>query len=333
MNMRSILPLLLALGVGAVTVLYGRSFMQQQRSQSAGGGPVDVRQVVIAVSDMPIGHAIVDGDFRTVEAPLELIPDQSLHEVKQTSGRVLCAAITRGQMLTEALLAPIGSSQGLEATIPRGKRAFTVDVSETTGLAGMILPGSRVDIVTTMTDDKTNESRTWTMLQNAPVTAVGTRLSKNGPDEASGKTLVKTVTLLVTPEQAEMLDMAYTRSHPRLVLRNQAEGEADYADSGITFSEFFHRHETSGTPLGDSMSGLLTRLAAAKQPGLDNDATAKPPIAVAAAPVPVAEPPRRSVEVVRGGVSTTVYFEGPGGSTAGGPAVASKTDPFATVRN
>src|SRR5205823_3868564 len=104
---------------------------------------------------------------------------------------------------------------------------FTVDVSETSGLAGMISPGSRVDIVATITDDLSHETRTLTILQNAPVTAVGTRLAGHPAEDhdllGRGQTMTKTVTLLVSPEQAEALDLAYTRSKPRLVLRNQAE--------------------------------------------------------------------------------------------------------------
>src|SRR3954465_15170157 len=119
MNMRAALPLILALVVGAGTLLYGRNYLQRQQAATvASPTVVDTRQVLIAENDLPIGRAIEARDFRVVSAPLELIPTQSIHDAHQTVDRVLSVAMTSGQMLTETMLAPIGTSQGLEATIP-----------------------------------------------------------------------------------------------------------------------------------------------------------------------------------------------------------------------
>jgi pilus assembly protein CpaB len=363
--MRSLLPLILAVIVGAVTVKFGKDYLDKMQGRaehasssdgaSSGGAsaaaPAPVRQVLIATSDLPIGHALLNSDLQVMNAPLELVPEKCVHDIHAATGRVLTVAMSRGQMLNETLLAPIGTSEGLEATIPKGKRAFTVDVNEVSGLAGMIVPGSRVDVVATMTDQKTEESRTWTILQNAPVTAVGTRITQANPDSkdwlgndrnGSGGQLVKTVTLLVTPEQAETLDLAYTRCKPRLVLRNLGEDDDHTSETGgITFSQLFHGPMAMGGA-GNPVSSLLTRLAAAKRPGVDDG---DQPIAGAAQTAPLSAAGaiasaqtaavRRSVEVVRGGVSTMVYFEsGDGNDSAGAaPGVEKKVDPFAPATN
>src|SRR5206468_7743076 len=135
----------------------------------------------------------------------------------------------------------------------------------------MIAPGSRIDVVATVTDNQSQESHTWTILQNAPVTAVGARLAGDAPADDKdplNRTQVKTVTLLVTPDQAETLDLAYTRCKPRLVLRNL--GESDTQESGgITFSQLFQGQGAGGGAFSDSLSSILSKLAAAKKPGGD----------------------------------------------------------------
>jgi pilus assembly protein CpaB len=368
MNMRTILPLILAVIVGGLTIKFGKDFMQQMQERQRSASPaapvaaaVDtpVRQVLLATTDLPIGHALVAGDLTPANAPLELVPSQCIHELPAAHGRVLSIAIAKGQMLTETLLAPVGTSQGLEATIPKGKRAFTVDVNEVSGLAGMIVPGSRVDVVATLTDDKSRESRTWTILQNAPVTAVGTRITNARSADSAGEstmggintaasggaTLVKTVTLLVTPEQAETLDLAYTRCKPRLVLRNIGENADDSSPGGITFSQLFQGPGNAGSgQISNSLASLLAKLAASKRPGGDenNDAALaaamsapKPPVAMAVAP-PTTAPaasttPKRAVEVVRGGTSTMIYFDVPTDAAGGATAPSNAVAPAATT--
>jgi len=344
MNMRTAMPLVLAVAVGGVTVKYGHAYLQRQAQRGAATveGHGDVQSVLVVAGDLPIGHALENRDLQPVDVPSALVPAQSIAAVPNAAGRVLAVAMTRGQMLTETMLAPVGTSQGLQAAVPKGKRAFTVDVNEVSGLSGMLAPGSRVDVVATVTDNQSQESHTWTILQNAPVTAVGARLTGDAPADDKdplNRTQVKTVTLLVTPDQAETLDLAYTRCKPRLVLRNQSESD-DSTGNGITFTELFRGPESKASQFGEALAGLLIRMAAAKQPAAAAVQPAAPTtaptvaaaIVIAPTPAPAPVTPKRAVELVRGGVSTFVYFEksedGSASPAMPGAVAAKKSDPF-----
>src|SRR5581483_2102978 len=113
MSMRSLLPLILAVIVGAVTVKFGKDYLDkmQGRAHASSGdaaatagtsaAPVPLRQVLIATGDMPIGHALLSSDLQMMSAPLELVPEKCVHELHAATGRVLSVAMSRGQILSE----------------------------------------------------------------------------------------------------------------------------------------------------------------------------------------------------------------------------------------
>src|SRR5689334_19418387 len=111
MNMRTIVPLILAIIVGGLTVKFGRDFLHQMQERQRAAAPAaptvaaqsdaPVRQVLLASADLPIGHALMTGDLTAANAPLELVPSQCIHELPAANGRVLSIAMAKGQMLTE----------------------------------------------------------------------------------------------------------------------------------------------------------------------------------------------------------------------------------------
>src|SRR5690606_33654717 len=112
---------------------------------------------------------------------------------------------------------------GLQALIPEGMRAITIEVNEFSGLAGMIRPGAIVDVMSTL-QGSGEDAMARTIVQGVRVTAVGQRVSAlEEQDEEAGP--ARSVTLLVTPEQAEKIELAAVTSRPRLVLRSPADTE------------------------------------------------------------------------------------------------------------
>ncbi|HLL88724.1 MAG TPA: Flp pilus assembly protein CpaB, partial [Tepidisphaeraceae bacterium] len=218
-----------------------------------------------------------------------------------------------------------GTMGGLQAAVPAGKRAVTVEVNEVSGLSGMLRPGARVDIVATLTDEVTRETVTRAIVQNVPVSAVGTQMNKDGgggevKDAANG-VQVKTVTLIVTPEQASALDLAYTRSRPRLVLRNAGEDD-DSRFKPVTLQQLVRgtnpgasdedrahlKPATSGPGFTDLLAAMAAQRARQRaEPG----ATAAPP---------ATQPVRRAVEVIRAGVPSLTYMENGKAATPETPA-------------
>ena len=138
----------------------------------------------------------------------------------------------RNEPVLEAKLAPKGTRGGLSAVIAEGKRAITVRVNDVVGVAGFALPGNYVDVIVSTKDErkpKEEQNISKIVLEQILVLAVG---EEAGRDDTKPKA-VKAVTLEVTPEQAEALDLARSVGQLSLVLRNQVD-TVPVATQGIT---------------------------------------------------------------------------------------------------
>ncbi len=130
-----------------------------------------------------------------------------------------------GELVVEAKLGPEGETPGLVGRIPPGMRAVGVEVNEQTGVAGFVLPDHRVDVIQPRTDSSlgNDRSRGETILQNVLVLAAGQVSSR--PDDKSIQ--VRTVTLAVTPTQAEILSAAKSKGAVTLALRGMEDKEVE----------------------------------------------------------------------------------------------------------
>jgi pilus assembly protein CpaB len=109
--------------------------------------------------------------------------------------------------------------------IPEGMRAVSVRVNEVIGVAGYVLPGTRVDVLATANpSNNQSDITTKLILANVQVVTAGTRIEQ---DQEKGKPMqVTVVTLLVYPEQAERLALASTEGKIQLALRNPLDQSA-----------------------------------------------------------------------------------------------------------
>jgi pilus assembly protein CpaB len=148
-------------------------------------------------------------------------------DAKALDTRVVNTGILQGEPILEAKLAAIGSKGGLSSVITEGKRAITVKVNEVVGVAGFALPGNRVDIMVN-TQDEQNKPLSKIVLEQILVLAVAQEVKS---DETKPK-VVSAVTLEVTPEQAETLDLARSVGTLSLVLRNQID-RASVVTAGV----------------------------------------------------------------------------------------------------
>jgi pilus assembly protein CpaB len=135
---------------------------------------------------------------------------------------VLKASMLNGEPVVEARLSPVGTLGGLSAVIDEGQRAITVRVNDVIGVAGFALPGNYVDIIVNTQKDASTErdqNISKIVLEKILVLAVAQEV---GRDETKPK-VVDAVTLQVTPEQAEKIDLARSIGTLSLVLRNQVD--------------------------------------------------------------------------------------------------------------
>lgn len=196
----------------------------------------DTTQIVVARTDISLGQRVVPEMIKLVEWPKNSLPQGAYTSTEKLDGRVLKAALQRGEPVLEAKLAPQGTQGGLSAVIGEGKRAITVRVNDVIGVAGFALPGNYVDIIvnTQKEGERTNQDQTISkiVLEKILVLAVAQEV---GRDETKPR-VVNAVTLEVSPEEAEKIDLARSVGSLSLVLRNQIDPNP-IRTGGITKSE------------------------------------------------------------------------------------------------
>lgn len=216
-NARSAVMLVLALMAGLAAVALAARWIQQQ-GQGGGG------RIAVALMDIQLGGKITPDMIQMVDWPASSKPAGAFGDIKDLDGRVAKTSITRGEPVLESKLAPVGSRGGLSAVVGEGKRAITVRVNDVVGVAGFALPGNYVDIMvnTQAEGSKSNDKDrviSKIVLERILVLAVA---QEAGRDETKPK-VVNAVTLEVTPEQAEKIDLARSVGTLSLVLRNQVD--------------------------------------------------------------------------------------------------------------
>jgi Flp pilus assembly protein CpaB len=219
----------------------------------------------------------------------------------------------RGQAILETMLAPTGSGRGLAALVPPGMRAVTIEVNEYTGVGGMLEPGCRVDLVAVMRDDKSKESVARTVLQNIKISAIGRSTAPVEP--TPGQPLpppANSVTILVTPQQVQSLELASMSGRPWLVLRSTRDG-AEVPIEGTTLSEVLG-HSAQDQNATDSTDPNAGTTAAAGTPVPTPTATVTPVVSTTTDTTQQPQQPqqpqytRRTVSIIREGVESTYTF-------------------------
>ena len=202
------------LGLGAVAMA-SRLLLRQ--------APASANRIVVAATDVSLGQRLSADMLKASDWPADSVPAGALRDPLLLNGRVLKSSILRGEPLTEAKLAPVGTLGGLSALIAEGKRAITVRVNDVIGVAGFALPGNFVDIlVSTQASGATSQDDqaiSKIVLERILVLAVAQEVSR---DDTKPR-VVNAVTLEVAPEQAEKLDLARSVGTLSLVLRNQVD--------------------------------------------------------------------------------------------------------------
>ncbi|MBY4731048.1 Flp pilus assembly protein CpaB [Cupriavidus pauculus] len=219
-NVRTLMMLLVAALAGLAAVVLASRWMVEQSAGST-------VKVAVANTDINLGQRLAPEFVKLVEWPRESLPPGTLSDLKTVDGRVTKASVMRGEPILESKLTPAGTKGGLSAVIAEGKRAITVRVNDVVGVAGFALPGSFVDIIvnTQKAGMKTNtategeQSISKIVLEKILVLAVAQEVNR---DETKPK-VVNAVTLEVSPEEAEKLDLARSVGSLSLVLRNQVE--------------------------------------------------------------------------------------------------------------
>jgi len=181
------------------------------------------RTIVVAARDLPAGSIIRREDVETVGWPGSAIPEGFTLQAGDVVGRGLIVEVRKNEPVLDWKLAQREAGGGLSITIPEGMRAVSVEVDEVIGVAGFVLPGTRVDVLATvMPGNDRSRTTTRTILQNIRALAADQKYQQDIEGEPQ---YVTVVTLLVTPPQAEALTLAATEGRIQLALRNTLDSE------------------------------------------------------------------------------------------------------------
>lgn len=181
-------------------------------------GALKGTHVVAAAMAIPYGTKIEGRHVKYVEIPEGVAPSGFFTSADDVTGRVATLAISRGEILIQDRFAEHSGGSTLAALVGENMRAVAVRVNDVVGVAGFLLPGNRVDIVSAR---KTSDRRvvTDTILRNIKVLAV----DQTATTDTNEPVIVRAVTLEVTPKQAETLVQAQTEGQIQLTLRNPAQ--------------------------------------------------------------------------------------------------------------
>jgi pilus assembly protein CpaB len=239
MDVKKIALLVGALVIAVVTAVMAKNMFTGAGADQANAAPVVPAgpKVLVARKALPVG-TIVDAESLAFQAwPKELIQNAYYTEgapeadVTKLIGTVVRNPITAGQPLTKGTLVGPNDRGFLAAALGPGMRAVTVPVSATTGVAGFVFPGDRVDMVLTQEvtggGDGPALKVSETIVRNLRVLATDQRIDSKNEE---GKTVVKTfatVTVEATPRLAEKIAVAQTVGTLSLVLRSIADNAAE----------------------------------------------------------------------------------------------------------
>lgn len=208
-----LLTLSLVLGLGAAMV--ARGWVTEQTAKEK----ADIATVVAASMAIPFGTKVEERHLKIIDMPKDSAPPGSFTIKEDVVDKVTTQQIVAGEILMKARFVEQGAGSTLAALVTKNMRAFTVRVDDVIGVAGFLLPGNRVDVVSARKEGR--RAITDTILRNIEVLAVDQTASTNDNEPV----IVRAVTLQVTPDQAETLVKGREEGSIQLTLRNPLEEE------------------------------------------------------------------------------------------------------------
>ena len=241
---RALAFLVLALVAGAAATILIYQVIQSYTARIAEARkPEPTQMVIIASGELFPGLQITETDIIGIQVPIKLVPAESFSSADLVVGAIPRERILPNEFILPDRLADADSGVGLNALVPAGMRAVSLNLADNKSLSGFLVAGNRVDVLVSITDIETGKLETLTALQTVPVLAVNNqmfrndkqkredaaKLAKDGkpPEKKEARRLgsAPSVTLAVTPEQAEILVHASQIGSITLALRSDGDIE------------------------------------------------------------------------------------------------------------
>jgi len=252
------------LGLGALvvakTVLPGAGAAKSANAPQEEGVPV-----VVAARAIKYGDKLEPGMLTVVKAPANLVPEGAFATpalvlaADKGGAPVALAPIAAREPILPTRISGPGSRPTVSAEVAEGLRAYTLKVSDATGVGGHALPGDRVDVVLVRDLTPSGQERnyiSYVVVQNARVLGIDLNADPTSEKPASPST----VTIEVSVEESQKLSIAATLGSLSLALRRN--GEAELADAGPMRTGDFLVGGGRAAPARPSSGGGVRRVAA-----------------------------------------------------------------------
>lgn len=271
-----LIGLLLALGTGVLLLNYLTSLR-------ASAQVVQSKRVFVASRDIPARALLSDGFVTEVTKPATEVDPDAVSDRKQIVGKYSLITIPAGSVVTGSKIGEAGAN-ALPARLPIGMRAVSISIDRVKGVAGLIQPGDRVDVIAVPPRVGSEVPRASAILRGALVLAMGNAVETTSATPSPDNQNLTTVTLALTPKQVDLLASADLNTTLRLALRPPKEPIRAYPAEPLTL----------GVPDRGAAQAAPAYAAVPAQPA----PPAQPPAVVAAATPQAAPAPKGGVTVI-----------------------------------
>ncbi len=282
-----IVAVVLAIGAGWLTLNYLSSLQRQTNANSA------PRDVIVAAQDIPARVTITPQMLAHVQRPMSAVDPNALMDPKQAVGALTLITIPAGSSITSAMIGH-PTDVGLPVRLKPGMRAVSIQIDKVKGVSGLIEPGDYVDVIADPPKSAAQPPPASAILRGVRVLAIGESLEYSSATPSPQEANSTTVTLEVTPKQADLLVMADINTVLRLALRSPKEPLNSEPVEALHFPGPVGGPSTnSGGSGSDSpVQAMAMALKEVAGPGKGQNA--------AAGGAPAADPPGSPVKVIDG---------------------------------
>jgi len=218
MKRRGLILVFMSLALGVVAAVSANSWLDNRLLL---GGEIgsDRETVVAAALDIPYGTKVTSRHLKLLDLPLGTSPPNTFSRIEDVEGQVAKQPIEPGEILLESRFVEHSQGSTLAALVSQNMRAVTVRVNDVVGVAGFLLPGNRVDVLSIRGGRGNQRAVSDTVLDNIKVLAV----DQTSATEMNDPIIVRAVTLELTPSEALVLVKAEAEGEIQLTLRNPAQ--------------------------------------------------------------------------------------------------------------
>jgi pilus assembly protein CpaB len=214
-----IVAVVLAIGTGILTLRYLTSIQQTANVQQQ---QVELKKILIASRDIPARAKITPDMLTSVNRPASQVEPGAMDDPKQAQGDIALITIPSGSTITETRVGR-PAEVGLTVSLKPGMRAISIPVDRVKAVSGLLQPGDRVDVLAGVARGGDSPPKTVTIIRGALVLALNDSTESAGATPSPDAGNLTTVTLGVTPKQADLLTLADMNTTLRLALRSPQE--------------------------------------------------------------------------------------------------------------